>query len=349
MSRGNTRPTVPERSPARPGGRSEDRSGGSPGRRRRGPGIATAVVLAMAFFALTLAALLRFFVADRLLVAPADAYSRARLTAPNATYFDRQALKPRTGATLTLTTTVRGDVRASRGEVVVWDSFTVLEDLETGTQLDISQHRMAFDRRTAGLVDCCGTTAKPPAGQRAYGLFFPIGVDKRTYPVYDPATGRAWPMRYEATETVGGLRVYRYTQRIEETRLGEQPGGVPSTLLGLPGPARSVPADRYHRGTVTAWLDPRTGMLVDRRQQITTTVRARDGRGEMVAAEFDLRMAPETRRALVARADETARSVTMVRVVAPSAALVAGLVLLGSGAALLVRDRRRAALADDPF
>ncbi|MFC5751552.1 DUF3068 domain-containing protein [Actinomadura rugatobispora] len=344
MSQGRTRrrspASSPEPAPARPG---------RPPGRRGGPGAAAVVVLAVAFFALALAVLLRFFVADRLLVAPTDAYTRAELRANGATYFDRRALKPRTGADLTLTTTVRGNVRASNGDVAVWDTFAVLEDLANGNQIDISQHRMAFDRRTAGLVNCCGATAKPPSGPPVYGTFLPIGVGKRAYQVHDTSTGRAWPMRYEATETIGGLRTYRYTQRIEETRIGEQSGGVPSTLLGLPGPSRTVAADRYYRGTVTAWVEPRTGAIVDRRQRVTSTVRGRDGQGELLAADFDLRMSPETRRALIARAEDSAGTVTLLRTTGPITGLVAGLVLLGLGTVLLVRRRRRDELANEPF
>jgi hypothetical protein len=300
---------------------------------------------------LAAAALLRFFVADRVLAAPGNVYTETQLQAVNASYFDAGTGQPRSGATVTLTSTVRGDARASTGDRAVWDAFAVLEDLQNRRQLDITQFRMVFDRRSAALVNCCRATAVPvPGGPTTYGLFFPIGVEKRAYNVYDVETGRSWPMRFEGTETIEGMEVYRYVQRIDQTNVGEQSGGVPSTLLGLPGPNRTVPADRWYGGTTTMWIEPRSGVLVDRRQQISSSVRGRDGQGDLVTAEIDLRMTEADRRELAGRAQDTATAALWLRTAGPITALAAGLLLLALAAvAARARRRPRQTLIEEPF
>ncbi|MFB4314237.1 DUF3068 domain-containing protein [Actinomadura sp. 21ATH] len=336
MSQGNTR--------QRPSSRTA-----SPPPQRRGPGVSTLVVVFLAFFALALAVLLRGFVADRLLVAPANIHTKATLTATNATYFDRGTVKPRTGVTLTLTSTSRGDVKAAKDGVVVWDNFLALQDLQNQTNVELKEYRLAFDRSSARLVDCCNTHAKAAASQTAYGLFFPVGIEKKAYNVYDASTQRAWPMQFQGTETRDGREVYRFVQEISDTNVGQNPEPVPSTLLGIPGKAQNVAADRWYRATVTSWIDPRSGITVDRRQQVVSTMKGQNGQGQLVVADMDLRMDDATKRTLADRADKAGTSAMYLRTVGPAVALGVSVLLFVLAAVLLVRQRRARSLAREPF
>jgi hypothetical protein len=321
----------------------------SPPAERGRPGVSTLIVLFLAFFALALAILLRTFVAGQLLVAPADQYSKAKLEATNAIYFDASTVSTRTGAVLTLTSTLRGDVKAAKDGNVVWDSFLALEDLQNQKQVKITEERLAFDKKTAELVNCCKTTAKVAGGGPAYGLFFPVGIEKKTYNVYDSSTARAWPMRFVGTETKNGTEVYRFTQQIPETNVGKYERAVPSTLLGIPGKARDIPVDQYYRAEVTSWIEPRSGVTVDRRQQITSKLKGQDGQGELVVADADLKMSEATQKELADKADEAATSATFLRTTGPAISLGVSVLLFVLGALLLARHRRTKALASEPF
>ncbi|MBA9004589.1 DUF3068 domain-containing protein [Thermomonospora cellulosilytica] len=312
-------------------------SGGEP----RPRGLLAPILLGLGVFLLTLALALRFFVADRVLVAPANLYQKVTLQATGASYFDRAAVQDRTGATLTLTSTVRGDVKAADGDTVVWDAFLVLEDIPNGNEVNITQQRLAFDRKSGELKACCGThvandTSIKPSG---LGLFWPVGaVEQKTYQVFDPYTKRAWPAKYEGTETIQGVKAYKFVQSIPDSVIGTEPE-VPTTLLGIAGPNRTVPADRYQRATVTYWVDPRSGVSVHREQQIVQTLRGKDGNGTKVVADFTLKMTPQSQKTMVDKANDTAPKVSLFRVIGPLAALLLGLVLLGAGAAVMMRRR----------
>src|SRR5687768_2058155 len=89
-----------------------------------------AILIALGAFFLTLAPLVRFYVADQMVRAPLNRYNMTRLEAQNATYFDTASLKQKTGVTLKAINTVRGDVRANEGndDIAVWDSSTNIFD-----------------------------------------------------------------------------------------------------------------------------------------------------------------------------------------------------------------------------
>jgi hypothetical protein len=123
------------------------------------------VLTGLGVFLLVSGALIRFYAAPRLVMAPTDIYQITTLQAENATYFDAASVKVRTGVTITATSTVRGDVKAGRGDIAVWDSLTMVQDLANGRTVDIRPQRVAFDRRTAELTDCCGTSV--PGGGTA--------------------------------------------------------------------------------------------------------------------------------------------------------------------------------------
>lgn len=289
-------------------------------------------------FLVALGLIVHYYAEPRLLVAPTDIEQTAVLEAHNATYFDPGALRTRTGAVLTDIFTVRGDPGAGSEHTAVWDSFGTLGDQQHDVQLELTSERLAFDRRTGLLRHCCGTSAA--ADVQGIGLFWPIGVERRTYQVYDQATGRTWPMTYAGTGVTSGIKVYRFAQHVPDTKVAVV-SQVPASVLGLRGVKGSVPADRYYRADAFVSVDPRTGVVIDQEQRVVSTLRGAAGKGELVAADMDLKMTADTRRQLAARAREAGLGVSAVRDLALPVGLGLGLLLVASGAALwLIRSRR---------
>jgi hypothetical protein len=307
------------------------------------------VLTGAAVFLLFTSALLHFSVVPRLTRAPIDVYSIATMRAENATYFDAATARVRTGATVTSTTTVRGVPKAGRGGIAVWESFTATQDLDAGTTLSYARDRIAFDRSSGRLVDCCGAAIDGRTGIRMSGIgkFWPMRVEKRSYMLFDIATRRAWPVTFQGEERVGGLRVYRFVQRVPDTVVPGEVPAVPASLLGMSGRA-SVPVERHHQGEATYWIDPRTGAPVDVRQKVRSTLIAKQGPGRLVVADMDLRMTEDGRREAVARAESGRRSLLLLTTVAPVGCLVVGLVLLGAGLITSFRTRPRAQHRQSP-
>ncbi|MEU6039634.1 DUF3068 domain-containing protein [Actinomadura sp. NPDC047616] len=297
-------------------------------------------LIGLGAFFLTLGPLVRFYVADKVVVAPLNRYAVTRLEARNATYFDTSTLKTRSGATLLATNTLRGDVRANNGNenVAVWDSTTnVVDTANPDKPIQIQGYRMAFDRRTSELVNCCGVNVDGDNNVRmsGYGLLFPLGhVDKVDYPFFDMTTRQLAPMRYDGEDTVQGMTAYRFVQQIPNTRTSSLDVKIPGRMLGLGKDSPPQKVDRYTQATNTVWVDPRTGIPVRHRQNIYSTVQTPDGRGRMVVAQADLTTIERDQQSLVDLADANALKITAVRGYLPFGALAAGLILLAVGGRL---------------
>jgi hypothetical protein len=255
------------------------------------------------------------------------------LADPHASYFDQDALTTRRDVALTYDDTIRGDAGASTGTIAVWDQFAVLEDRKRKIQLIATFQRSAFDRHTGELTSCCGASVNDDTQVRQDGIgvvFWPIGTRQATCRVYDTNTERAWPAAYTGTAYVQGLLTYRFAQRIPVTVVQQVPG-VPTSLLGLRGPARDVVANRTFQATNTFWVDPRTGVPVNVEERILSVLHAPGGQGRLMVANADLTMTPASQRALAAIARQNAAAITSLRQAGPLGGLVLGLVLLLAG------------------
>ncbi len=314
------------------------------------------VLIGAGAFFVALAPLMRFYVARQVVAAPANLFQKTTLTAQNALYLDTAQLTVRRGANLTAVTTVRGDVHASSGNIVVWDSFTSVDDPATKKNVEILQQRAAFDRHTGELTNSHGASVGNDTSvkQRGIGLFWPIGVKKKTYQYFDISTKRAWPMVYDGEDRIHGLKAYRFVQHIPETAI-DSIQDVPVSLLGvanakqLPGydaATQSVPADRVYQATVTVWVDPRTGVQVDQDEKVTQRLRTKDGIDRLVVGDLDLKMTDASRHHLVDLANSEALKIAAVRTVGPLVAVVLGLVLFAVGLALGAPTRRTAAASE---
>ncbi|HEY8480935.1 MAG TPA: DUF3068 domain-containing protein [Spirillospora sp.] len=296
------------------------------------------LLVGLGAFFLALAPLVRFYVADQVVVAPLNRYQVTLLESQNSTYFDQAELKTKTGVTLQAKNTVRGDVRANDGndDIAVWDSTTTIYDTaDPDKPIQIQAFRFAFDRRTTVLTDCCGRHVDGDSNVRmkgSYGLLFPIAnVEKKDYPVYDTTTKQSVPMVFNAVEKVQGLTTYRYTQTVPLTKTASVDTKLPARMLGLPADAGNQKVDRYTEAYNTVWVDPRTGVPVKHRKNIRSTVQTPDGRGKMIVAQADLVTVEKDQKAAVDLADSTALKIDAVRIYVPVAALVLGLILLGVG------------------
>ncbi|TDC60911.1 DUF3068 domain-containing protein, partial [Actinomadura sp. GC306] len=287
------------------------------------------LLIGLGAFFLTLAPLVRFYVADQVIVAPLNRYQVTLLESENATYFDQAELKHKSGVTLQAKSTVRGDVRANEGDddIAVWDSTTNIYDKDNpDNPIQIQAYRIAFDRRTSVLTDCCGTNVDGDSGVRmagSYGLLFPLGnVEKKDYPGFDTTTKQTAPMEFNAVEEVQGLTTYRFTQTIPLTKTAEMDAKLPPKMLGLPDDAGDQKVARYTEAYNTVWVDPRTGVPVKHRRNIRSTVQTEDGKGKMIAAQADLITVDKDQKAAVDVANSTALKINMVRSFVPGGAIV---------------------------
>ncbi|GAA2622834.1 DUF3068 domain-containing protein [Actinomadura fulvescens] len=308
------------------------------------------VLIVFGAFFLALVPLVRFYVADQLVRAPLNRYQRTQLEAPNASYFDTATLKLRKNVTLVAENTVRGDVRANNGDndIAVWDSSTnIFDKAHPDKMIEVQGYRIAFDRRSSELVNCCGTNIGGDTNVRmtGYGLLFPVAnVEKRDYPFFDMTTRREVPMRFEAEERVQGVKAYRFTRRVPVTLTQKVNFKMPGEWLGLGKKSPSQKVDRYFESTITQWVDPRTGVPIKVRQAIHSFVQTPDGRGRMTVASADLRTTEQGEKSLVEQADEHAFLIAGVRVYVPVGALLLGLLLVVLGVVAGRVAERRAAL-----
>src|SRR5271165_6151861 len=109
-------------------------------------------------FLLVLAAMCRFYLPGQVIKFPLNEYSVSSLTGTNVSYLSPQTGAEVNGATVRATSTVQGDVAAGSSSTAVWNNVTGVFDVTNSPQVPISYatQRLAFDRRTGVLVNCCG-------------------------------------------------------------------------------------------------------------------------------------------------------------------------------------------------
>jgi hypothetical protein len=147
-------------------------------------------------FLLVVAVFLPTYVAGQVIKYPLNEFLETTLEGTGFSYFSPSLVRPVTGATIRVTSTVKGDAAAGTSSTAVWSSFTYLYDTTNSVPFEFSSRRFAFDRRSAELVNCCGTNVDGNKAIRQSGLvgfLWPMGTDKTTYDVFDPALNKPRP------------------------------------------------------------------------------------------------------------------------------------------------------------
>ena len=277
----------------------------------------------------------RFYAYPRLKKAPLDQESQP-VAVGTGTYFNRSKLSEVPGAQLKNVRTVKGDPKAGTEEVAVWDSFVSTVDMADGGVIQATQERVALDRVTAQSVNCCGENPR----HQGLTLKFPFDTKKQTYQFWDGPAGRALPAVYTREETIQGVKVYRFEQRIDRLTLGTQE--IPGSLAGDPSVA-SVQTNIVYSNVKTIWVEPTTGIIVKGQQAVRQVLEPASGGGKVLTLlDGVLTYDDATVRANAKDAADAAGRLRLLSTFLPVGALVVGLVLVVVGLLLLrVPEGRR--------
>jgi hypothetical protein len=223
--------------------------------------VAGLVASALGTFLIVLALLTRFYVAGQAIKFPLNESTVATLSASNVSYFSPALLAELTGVTMTDTTTVQGDEASSNSSRAVWNEFSYVYDQTNHQTFNYSLERLAFDRRTGALVNCCGAYIGTNTKLHFSGLGFvwPLGAQKKTYELFDTTLLRPMPTTYEGTAVVDGENTYKYVENVPATQSGTET--LPGSLVGLKDQP-TVSLREFYQATTTDFVDPATGAPV---------------------------------------------------------------------------------------
>jgi Porin PorA len=279
--------------------------------------------------------MMRTYVYHRVAVLPLGMHSVQRLHATGALFFDPSVVRTRTGLSVTATNTLRGDKHPGLGGVAVFDTFLAVQ-AKDGTPIEFVQNRMALDRHTGLLENCCGTNIGGNYRVRQSGLAFkfPFFAAKTTYQMFNADVGRRVPAFYD------GMRVYRYAQVLEPSQIRLM--RVPQSIMGLPKAQKEITVRKMEATTETFWVDPVIGAPVKIEENTRQWLLTLDGTHRLPVFSADFRQNPSDVAASVRQYRAQTMQLNLVHNVLPPANVIGGLALIGLGALIAYRGSRRA-------
>lgn len=297
------------------------------------------ILAGLGAFLLVLAVMLRAYLPGQLIKFPINEYLKTQLIGHDVSYFSPAKVKPMTGATMLVTSTVKSVKGQGNSSTAVWDTFTYLYDETNHLQYNYSLRRAAFDRRTAENVSCCGANIGGNTSIRQSGLvgfLWPFGLQKRTYLAFDTTLNRAEPAHYAGTTSIDGITVYKMVEKVTRAQAGTQ--SIPANLVGLPGNAM-MKLPEYLTATNTFFVDPVTGAQLNQIENQHLELDGANGQGHLLLLNASLTFTPQSLTKVVNIDKKALNEVALVTFIGPLAALVLGLAGL-IGGILLARPRR---------
>lgn len=318
----------------------------------------TRLALAVGLLLLVAAPVMRFWVTPVLAQSAAVPGGQGFLTHVSTgtitTLFDLEtaqstAIEP---IPVTRTESTRGDAAGAQAaadagaNAAVTDTTdrTVTDD---GRLIAESEYRLAADRHTQALIDCCGTqvggVTVPMAGSGS-PLRLPWFAPEQPYPYFDLTLLAPSEMSFIGPEDVGGLTALKFQQAASPTPIGTVQ--APGVLVG--SPLVTVPLVRTHVVNRTIWVDPTTGIILRKVERIREALRDSAGKDIVTLLAMTTSSTPEQVEAQVALARDEGRPVLWTYSYGPMLAIALGLVLLLVGLTGVV-VRTRAARVEEDF
>ena len=293
---------------------------------------------------LVFALLIPTWVSGRVIKFPLNLYVSVNLTDSNASYFSPAKLAEQTGVTVEATQTIKGNAAAGSSSTAVWNQFTYIYDQTNKLPIQQTSRTMAFDRRTAQLVNCCGANVNGDSSvkQSGYvGIVLPIGTEKKTYPVFVPDVKKPVPFAYAGVDAVGGTEAYRFVANIPPTQNGTQT--VPGSLVNQS--ASSVTLPQFFQAQITYWIDPVTGALLNVTENQKLTLRDSTGAQALLLFDANLVATTDSVDRLLAIDNNQLSRASFVSTLLPLLSAMVGLILLVVGFLVGRRPRQDAEAA----
>jgi Porin PorA len=204
------------------------------------------ILAGLGTFLIVLAVAIPTVLPSRIIKFPLNYYYVATLHSPNTTYYSPCTFGEVTGANVTATYTIKGVGNLGTSSTAVWDQFSSLVDFGANCKIQLQNRQLAFDRRNAMLVDCCGNTYAGESG--VAGLVWPMNTKQQSYQVYDTTLRKPVTFTYAGPDTVDGVPVYKFQENVPPTKIGFSPlSTTDPEMYGI---------------NLTYWVDPQTGALL---------------------------------------------------------------------------------------
>jgi hypothetical protein len=301
-------------------------------------------LLGLGAFLLAGALATRLFLVPALVTLPLDQKADPVALGTGVDFFNLGEQKQYRGLDVTVHQHVLGHPSAAgaSSDVAVWEFGSTMID-SAGNKIQYGTYQVCLDRHTTVSVSCPSAFVTDASGAKVteatiHGLTltFPFHTEKKSYDVFDSTSTKAFPARFAGTETLHGLRVYRFEQTVPETVL--ESTDVPGAMAGAPDKP-SVKADIVYSNTRTWWVEPTSGVIVNAAEHPVTVFRGPDGTtgATFLAGSFTADQKSVAKLAAIA---VTSRDqINLITTVVPLTLLGLGvLALIGGG--LLVRRNR---------
>jgi hypothetical protein len=307
-------------------------------------GIIGLILAGLGAFLILVAILMPTWVVGQVVKFPLNEYETATLAASNASYFSAPSLSEKTGVNMTATYTIKGNASLGSSSTAVWNLFTYVYDTTNHQPVQITTRTLAFDRRSAQLVQCSCASVNGVKSIRQTGLagyVFPMNTQKQTYQVFDPTLKKTMPYVYSGTATVRGIQAYEYVENVAPTQTGTLT--VPGSFVGMS--AQSVTMGQFDQAHVIYYVDPETGALIDVNEQQSTTLRtSATAAPSLVLFDADLIVTPASLTEIMGLDNNGRSELTLLETILPLVLGIVGGVALLAG--ILLRRRRHEDVAE---
>lgn len=304
------------------------------------------ILTGLGAFFIVVALLLHFVVVGQALKFPLGVYKILTMTGSNVSYFSSASLTEVNGAAVRATQTVRGDVSAGTSGVAVWDEFTYVYDTTNHQPVQYVQSRIAFDRRTGALINCCAATIGTDSHVNfggGLGLEFPMNAQKQTYQVFDTTLLKPVPAHYAGQATMDGLSTNKYVATVAPTQVGTK--SVPGSLVG--SKTAQVNLSEFYQTNTTFFVDPTTGTIIAVDENQHVGLRDSTGVEKLVVFNGSMTTSPATVQAQVNTAKSGDTETSAITTLAPLIAGILGVVLLVLGIVLTLISRGEEEYAEE--
>lgn len=326
----------------------------SPARRGRTGRVLTRVALVLGLLLVVAAPILRYWVAPALAQSPmvpgGNGFATYTSTGTITELFDLEAAQegPLPQAIpVVRTITTRGVPAASQEaqsegyNVSVADSVDRIVTDDGRIVADLA-FRLAADRHSQALVDCCGARVggvEVVMAGAGNPLRLPWFTPERTYPYFDTSLLAPVEMTFIGTERIGDVEAMKFQQTTPPTPVGTVP--VPGQLVS--SEQDTVSLVRTHAVNRTLWVDGTTGIVLRSAERVRETLREESGPDVVTLLSMGVASTPEQEAAALAQARTEAQPVLWAYVYGPALCLGIGSILLVAGlvgVALGARARR---------